>query len=97
MRRFHRGHPFRVHQVVNPRTPRQIILRPFDILKMCAMFQSHWVHKLIGKPRVPYNRGLRVRGSSHPFFDYAADFSPPTAALLIDVHKTKIRPDSKTL
>jgi hypothetical protein len=47
---------------------------------MSAMFQSLWVRKLIGKPRVPYNRGLRVRGSSHPLFerDYEP-FLPPFA------------------
>jgi len=33
---------------------------------MCAIFQSFWVRKLIGKLGVPYNRRLRVRGSSHP-------------------------------
>jgi len=54
----------------------------FDILKMCAMFLSLWVRKLIGKPRIPYNRGLRVRGSSHPIFnrDYVPFLSPFAAA-----------------
>ncbi|MGA2787091.1 MAG: hypothetical protein ABSF60_06145 [Verrucomicrobiota bacterium] len=33
-----------------------------------------WVRKLIGKLGVPYNRRLRVRGSSHPF-DYDAGLS----------------------
>src|SRR5208282_3898175 len=27
---------------------------------------NHWVRRLIGKPGVPYNRRLRVRGSPHP-------------------------------
>ena len=50
----------------------------FDILKMCETFQSLWVLKLIGKPRVPYNLGLRVRGSSHPILkcDYEPFLSP---------------------
>ena|SRR5581483_2589614 len=39
----------------------------FDILNMCAIFPSLWVRKLIGQTRVPYNRGLRVRGSPHPY------------------------------
>jgi len=48
---------------------------------MCAIFRLLWVRKLIGKPRVPYNRGLRVRGSSHPIYnrDYEP-FLPPFAA-----------------
>jgi hypothetical protein len=52
----------------------------FDILKMCAVFQSAWVRKLIGKSRVPYNRGVQFRGSSHPYFerDYEP-FIPPYA------------------
>ena len=32
-----------------------------------ATLLMSWVRKLIGKLRVPYNRGLRVRGSPHPF------------------------------
>lgn len=47
------------------------------------------VRKLIGKPRVPYNRGLRLQGSSHPFFDYGTAFSPPTAASNV----CRIQPD----
>ena len=42
--------------------------RPFDIFKMCAIFKFSWVRRLIGKPGVPYNRRLRVRGSPHPLF-----------------------------
>ena len=41
---------------------------------MRAIFKSVWVRKLIGKLGVPYNRRLRVRGSSHPH-DYDADLS----------------------
>jgi hypothetical protein len=44
-----------------------LLNQTFDILKMCANLKSLRVRKLIGKPRVPYNRGLGVRGSSHPF------------------------------
>jgi hypothetical protein len=48
---------------------------------MCAIFQSLSVRKLIAKPRIPQHRGLRVRGSSHPYFerDYEP-FLPPYAA-----------------
>jgi hypothetical protein len=46
----------------------------FAIFKMCAIFTSFWVRRLIGKPGVPYNRRLRVRGSPHPH-DYDADLS----------------------
>jgi hypothetical protein len=45
---------------------------------MCAKYQSFWVRKLTGQTRVPYNRGLRVRGSPHPLF-YDADLSLPAA------------------
>jgi hypothetical protein len=45
---------------------------------MRAIFKSVWVRKLIGKLGVPYNRRLRVRGSSHPLF-YDADLSLPAA------------------
>ena len=45
-----------------------------ETLKMCAIFQSYWVRKLIGKLGVPYNRRLRVRGSPHPN-DYDAGLS----------------------
>ena len=41
---------------------------------MRAIFKSDWVRKLIGKLGVPYNRRLRVRGSSHPHV-YDADLS----------------------
>jgi len=41
---------------------------------MRAIFKSVWMRKLIGKLGVPYNRRLRVRGSSHPH-DYDADLS----------------------
>jgi hypothetical protein len=41
---------------------------------MRATFKSVWVRRLIGKPGVPYNRRLRVRGSPHPH-DYDADLS----------------------
>jgi len=41
---------------------------------MCAIFKSVWVRRLKGKPGVPYNRKLRVRGSPHPLF-YDADLS----------------------
>ncbi|HWF18373.1 MAG TPA: hypothetical protein VG754_03865 [Verrucomicrobiae bacterium] len=48
-------------------------------LGKCAQhFKLLWLRKLIGKPRVPYNRGLRIRGSSHPEF-YDADLSLPAA------------------
>jgi hypothetical protein len=52
-----------------------------EICKMCAILPSLWVRKLIGKLRVPYKRGLQVRGSSHPYFerDYEP-FLPPFAA-----------------
>jgi hypothetical protein len=50
----------------------------FAIFKMRAIFKSVWVRKLIGKLGVPYNRRLRVRGSSHPLF-YDADLSLPAA------------------
>ena len=36
------------------------------MLFMGATFKCFWVRKLIGKLGVPYNRRLRVRGSSHP-------------------------------
>ena len=49
-----------------------------DIHKMCAIFQSCWVRKLLGKLGVPYNRRLRVRGSPHPH-NYDADLSLPAA------------------
>jgi len=45
---------------------------------MSAIFQPCWVRKLIGKLGVPYNRGLRVRGSPQPH-DYVAVL-PPRAA-----------------
>jgi IS1 family transposase len=45
---------------------------------MCAIFKSLRVRKLTGKTRVPYNRGLRVRGSPHPI-DYDAGLSLPAA------------------
>ena len=45
---------------------------------MCAIFKSVWVRRLIGKPGVPYNRKLRVRGSSHPN-DYETGLSLPAA------------------
>jgi len=35
---------------------------------------NRWVRRLIGKPGVPYNRRLRVRGSPHPH-DYEAGLS----------------------
>jgi len=35
---------------------------------------NRWVRRLIGKPGVPYNRRLRVRGSPHPH-DYDAGLS----------------------
>jgi hypothetical protein len=41
-------------------------------------FQSFRVRKLTGQTRIPYNRGLRVRGSPHPH-DYGA-LLPPLAA-----------------
>jgi hypothetical protein len=41
---------------------------------MCAISQFR-VRKLTGQTRVPYNRGLRVRGSPHPF-DYGAVLPP---------------------
>jgi hypothetical protein len=50
----------------------------FDISKMRAIFKSFWVRRLNGKPGVPYNRRLRVRGSSHPH-DYDAGLSLPAA------------------
>jgi hypothetical protein len=37
----------------------------FAIFKMRATF-NHWVRRLIGKPSVPYNRRLPVRGWPHP-------------------------------
>src|SRR5674476_714130 len=37
-----------------------------------------WVRRLIGKPGVPYNRRLRVRGSPHPL-NYDAGLSLPVA------------------
>jgi hypothetical protein len=45
---------------------------------MRATFQLLWVRKLTGQTRVPYNRGLQVRGSPHPQ-DYG-DVLPPRAA-----------------
>ena len=51
-----------------------IYRQPFDIFKMRAILKSFWVRKLIGKLGVPYNRGLRVRGSPHPH-DYGAGLS----------------------
>ena len=48
------------------------------MLKMCATFHSLWVRRLIGKPGVPYNRRLGVRGSPHPI-DYEAGLSLATA------------------
>ena len=33
---------------------------------MYATLKPFWVRRLIGKPGVPYNRRLRVRGSPHP-------------------------------
>ena len=45
---------------------------------MRANFQSLRVRKLTGQTRVPYNRGLRVRGSPHPF-DYGCGLSLPAA------------------
>jgi hypothetical protein len=45
---------------------------------MRAIFKLYWVRRLIGKPGVPYNRRLRVRGSPHPV-DYDADLSLPAA------------------
>jgi hypothetical protein len=48
---------------------------------MCAIFPSVWVRKLTGQTRVPYNRGLRVQSSPHPYLkgDYATDLLPPAA------------------
>jgi hypothetical protein len=68
------------------------VVNPFDILKMCAILKSLWVRQLIGKLRVPYNRGLGVRGSSHPLFerDYEA-ILPPFAAASKVFH---VQPDS---
>jgi hypothetical protein len=37
----------------------------FDVFKMYATFHR-WVRRLMGKPSVPYNCGLSVRGWSHP-------------------------------
>jgi hypothetical protein len=45
---------------------------------MRAIFKSVWVRRLIGKPGVPYNRRLPVRGWSHPQV-YAAGLSSPAA------------------
>jgi len=42
---------------------------------MCAIFQLR-VRKLTGQTRVPYNRGLRVRGSPHPH-DYDSGLPLP--------------------
>jgi hypothetical protein len=41
----------------------------FDNMIIHAILKSFWVRRLIGKPGVPYNRRLRVRGSSHPHYD----------------------------
>jgi len=49
--------------------------------KMRANLKSLWVRRLIAKPRVPYNRALRVRGSSHPVLNHDYElFLPPFAA-----------------
>jgi hypothetical protein len=45
---------------------------------MRAILKSVWVRRLIGKPGVPYNRRLRVRGSPHPH-DYETGLSLPAA------------------
>jgi hypothetical protein len=45
---------------------------------MRVIFQLFRVRKLTSQTRVPYNRGLRVRGSPHPN-DYGAVL-PPRAA-----------------
>jgi hypothetical protein len=50
----------------------------FAFIKMRAIFKLFRVRKLIGKPGVPYNRRLRVRGSPHPL-NYDADLSFPAA------------------
>src|SRR5437899_1958078 len=39
---------------------------------MCNLL-NRWVRKLIGKLGVPYNRRLRVRGSSHPLNQRSCD------------------------
>src|ERR1700722_4980074 len=51
---------------VTRRTEEKIIMPAIAFYKMYAIFQLCWVRKLIGKLSVPYNRRLRVRGSSHP-------------------------------
>lgn len=38
-----------------------VIHQPFGIMEMRANF-NRWVRRLIGKPNVPYRRGLPVRG-----------------------------------
>lgn len=48
----------------------------FDIWKMCVIFKSFWVRKLIGKLGVPYNRRVPVRGSLHPLY-YEGVLPPP--------------------
>src|SRR5208283_4763105 len=48
------------------------------MIQICAIFKSVWVRRLIGKPGVPYNRRLRVRGSPHPL-NYDAGLSLPAA------------------
>ncbi len=47
-------------------------------MKIRAKLKSFWVRRLIGKPGVPYNRRLPVRGWSHPLF-YEAVLSLPAA------------------
>src|SRR5208283_4648675 len=48
------------------------------MIQICAIFKSVWVRRLIGKPGVPYNRRLRVRGSPHPM-NYETGLSLPAA------------------
>jgi hypothetical protein len=43
------------------------------VLPNMCNFSIAWVRQLIGKLRVPYNRGLGVRGSSHPLLTHADD------------------------
>jgi hypothetical protein len=55
-----------------------VVRLPFDFFKMRAIFKLLWVRRLIGKPGVPYNRRLGVRGSPHPLV-YDDDLSLPAA------------------
>jgi len=59
---------------------------------MRAIFQSR-VRKLTGQTSVPYNRGLRVRGSPHPF-NYDCGLSLPAAeSNAIRIHSDLVSPE----